>query len=176
MKPLISALPVCPVLMKGHSSLHRRFALSSRVLGSPGGVVAHGQLRRCNDARWRRRGRLRAERALTHPATSHQLHSHNTNTRQKPPRLIQIACITADSLPTLPFDCARACTGGPPILTSIGRECAASRLASIDYRSSVVSANPPRRVLAFSGVKARYCWASYAILPSKHYCPSLACL
>lgn len=70
----------------------------------------------------------------------------------------------------LPIHCqpchltACACTAPRPILTSIGRECAASLLPSIDYRSSVVSANPPPRVLAFSGVQARYCWASYAIL------------
>jgi hypothetical protein len=49
-------------------------------------------------------GRLRAERALTHPATL------TTQRETKTPRLNQMACTTADSLPILPIlplDCAR---------------------------------------------------------------------
>jgi hypothetical protein len=69
------ALPAYPVLVTGQSGLRCPLALSSRVLGSSGGVVANG---RTDDATMRdggggenvNVGRLRAERALTHPATS----------------------------------------------------------------------------------------------------------
>lgn len=108
----ILALPVHPVLLaKGRS------VSSSRVK-----VFGAAAARCCQWTAMAGNKRCQALNALP----SH--HSHNT-ARDKPPRLIQIACSAADSLSALPSPFtlsspARACTVAHT--SSIGRERAAS--------------------------------------------------